>query len=602
MPLLKRHAALWRALAIHLNVNSKTLDTFEKRLKQGDVFLYATLPSLGKDFEHGLQGRFQMTNTSFKKQRHSELPAFLYELFIRVFYKDGYIRLDPVGIRDIRQLLMMFYKFETPLLLKDEEEANIKFIERDNLVKNKGWPEGLDIVRKHFLSILPNDPFDIKPHHTGGASAIPVSNEFKVHARRKIYPLMDTFGVKYFFNSHSHANNWCTVNKTETANQYSRVTHVPKDSRGPRTICMEPHELMFIQKGLQTKLYDHIENHSPAKGYINFTDQLINQRLAYEASIDRRYVTIDLKDASDMVSWELVKYLVSPDWFKALRASRSTHACVGDIVHQLNKFAPMGSALCFPIEAMVFWSILRSITTDVWVYGDDIIVPIELYEQSIEALQSYGLVINLNKTLAHGYFRESCGGDYYKGENISYIKCKSYDLPSFVPFCNQIAEVYGHCLSDKFISVIEDDGEPIMRQPLSNRNQPNPTVYYTDRISSAAVFFKRRWLKDLQIYQLRWQQASLLQDAARVKFLDKSFKKLDDDLLFDWFTQSERNVEPQQDYFWNKIISDLPLEEPCYTIVTKFKEIEKPVDRKTVHQQVLAGIKYTWGADYISQL
>ena len=600
MSLTKRHAAVWRALAIHLKVNNRTMASFEKRRAHGDEFFYHRLPSLGKDLERGLQGKFELTSPFFKKQRNSALPTFLYELFIKIFDKEGYILEQPIGIRDTRQLLMMFYKFEVPFSAEQLEKANQEFIERDQLVKVGSWPDGLADVRKNFLSLLPSDPLDIRPHHSNGASATSVTNSGKRYVRRVIPSLMRFYDAQYFFNTSSHAKNWCKVNKTVTTESCSRITQVPKDSRGPRTICMEPHELMFIQKGLQVKLYDHIEKYSPAKGYINFIDQTINQKLAQKYSKDRSLVTIDLKDASDMVSWDLIKYLVPPDWFKALSASRSQETLVNGSKHTLLKYAPMGSALCFPIEAMLFWSICRTLTRDVWVYGDDIIVPLDSANDCITALESYGLRINYDKTLSHGFFRESCGGDYYKGQDVTYVKCKSYDALSYIAFCNLITERYGLDVSHSVLSVWEDDFGPVMRQPLSESASPRPCVFYTDRLASSYVFFKRRWNKDLQKYEQRWLQPRALPDKkVSSKKICHSYNCTDDDLLFDWFTSVNHDPDPIASSFWKQIEQELcpSLQDRDYKVSVDYSHVADnlPVDRRLVQQPVFAALKYTWG-------
>jgi hypothetical protein len=52
------------------------------------------------------------------------------------------------------------------------------------------------------------------------------------------------------------------------------------------------------------------------------------------------------------------------------------------------------------------------------VYGDDIIVPTSCYTMLVTALQFFGFELNKSKSYASGPFRESCGADYYLGEQI----------------------------------------------------------------------------------------------------------------------------------------------------------------------------------------
>lgn len=586
MYLLKRHAALWRALAIHLDTKPKSLSAAERRSQRLE-FYHVELPSLGKDLEHGLQGTFLLSSPFFKRQRGSALPRFLYEFFILIFEKDGSIREYPEGIRDLRQLLMMFYKFEMPLDQKLVNEANQAFIDRDKEVKTTDYPWGLEQVRLNFLSLMPSDPLDIRPHHSDGASAHGYNNNEKRYVKRVMYPLMDTYGANYFFNSSLHAHNWASSSKTVVAPQRSKTTQVPKDSRGPRTICMEPHELMFIQKGLQVKLYDHIENHSPARGYVNFTDQTVNQRLAFVGSLNRSIATIDLKDASDMVPWDLIRLLVPPEWYVALKATRSAETLIDGKIVALNKYAPMGSALCFPIEAMLFWAICKTVAPQVWVYGDDIIVDIDYAHECIKALESYGLRINHSKTLIEGFFRESCGADYYKGMDITYLKCKSYDNLSYVPFCNLITERYGLELAHKFLDEASKPHE-VYRQPLSMASKPSPLVFYTDRLCSSDVFFRRRWNGDLQVFEKRRLSSSTIRkETSRETY--NGYRQLDDDMLFDWHTIACSDIEPVSDRVFEILGRDLFYPRTGQVL---------PVHREAMRQAAYPAIKYAWGSDY----
>ena len=583
---MKRHIAVWRILAIHLNVNQKSIATFD-RLCIDPSFLHVVLPSLGKDLERGLLGRFELTTRAFKKQKRSELPQFLYELLIAVFDKEGYIRERPTGIKDLRQLCMMFYKFEVPETAIQLQRATQKYIETDKAVKTHSYPFGLEQVRRNFVSLLPDDPMDIRPHHANGATADGYNNVQKRTRRRHIPSLMKVYGPKYFFNSRQHANFWCRLYETITTEPPARLAFVPKDSRGPRSICMEPHEKMFIQKGLQTKLYEFIEDYSPAKGYINFTDQTINQRLAQEGSISQKYATIDLKDASDMVPWNLIRLLCTPDWFAALQATRSATVSVTDNYKiNLNKFASMGSALCFPVEAMLFWSICRTVTDEVWVYGDDIIVANTAALDVIDALESYGLIVNVGKSLYTGFFRESCGGDYYKGEDIGYVKCTSYDDVDYIAFCNNITEAFDVNLAEKLLKIHENEtGQPVMRHHISYCDTPEPFVFYSDRLSASAVFFSQRYNKDLQRSESRWLHASVEKVNGETTEYDK---------LFDWLTCANSHTAPDELTRLDRLTEGVFLNQE-YAIKSSYESCSSILRSRNATSQVSRpAYKYVW--------
>jgi hypothetical protein len=218
----------------------------------------------------------------------------------------------------------------------------------------------------------------------------------------------------------------------------NKVLFVPKDSRGPRTIACEPSEYQFIQQGLRKELYPYIENHKLTKGKINFTDQTINQNLAYKASLPGSdLVTLDMKDASDSVSVLLVsKLFEKTEILRALLALRTPVSRLpsGTLV-TLKKYASMGSALCFPVEALVFYSLIYGLACVlgdskpiIYVYGDDIIVRRSYYEPMLKIFSELGLKINEEKSCTTGLFRESCGKDFYDGHEVTYVKMRRRDV------------------------------------------------------------------------------------------------------------------------------------------------------------------------------
>jgi hypothetical protein len=162
--------------------------------------------------------------------------------------------------------------------------------------------------------------------------------------------------------------------------------------------------------------------------------------MAKVGSTDGSYATIDLSDASDLVSYDLVKSIfkpIAPSFLDYVEGSRSSRAKMpsGEVI-TLRKFASMGSAMCFPIEAMVFFTVavaaimkdhalpytrktVDKITATISVYGDDIIVPSSYASSVMDGLTAFGLRVNTNKSFSQGYFRESCGGDYYKGDDVT---------------------------------------------------------------------------------------------------------------------------------------------------------------------------------------
>jgi hypothetical protein len=539
------------------------------------------MPSLGKAMLAGLRtGRLSLTDVPFKARSKKDVrPAFMHELFKQVFDAEGYVLDRPKMIREIRQLTMMFYKFvETPS--PDQLRlANLKFIVTDKFVKTDQWPDTIDLVRMHFRSLCPLMPSDIRPHHSNGAT-FDGYNNVERRVERKFYPgLYQFFGLDAFYPTLDIAQKATQGDIVRI--QKSRVSHVPKDSRGPRTICIEAHEPMMAQKGLQVRLYDFIENESPARGWINFTDQSINRLQARIGSISGNLSTIDLKDASDLVSWNLIQELADEEWTQAFQACRSSVAEIDGFDFPLKKFAPMGSALCFPVEAMLFWSICRTITASVFVYGDDIIVPTEHAVACMEALESYGLQVNRDKSYYTGSFRESCGGDYYRGEDVGYVNVKSYDPLSYIATLNNMRVLYGTEVTDVLVGQFEaQTRKPVYREPLDRASNAAPLVYYTDKVAMSSAFFSRRWNMNLQRHEV------LLPSVITRSTRRKAGVDDDDYFYFDWLTRFHPSDTPV-DYNINAEWSGSEVKRSDSSHLTSTARV---VDRQVVYPVT----KYTW--------
>lgn len=219
----------------------------------------------------------------------------------------------------------------------------------------------------------------------------------------------------------------------------AKMVSVPKTHSTPRLIAEEPTCMQYVQQAIARPLMSLIERDRVASWFTGFEQQWPNQAMAQIGSEDGSLATLDLSEASDRVGNWIVEVLFEDfPWFvEAIQATRSrTIQLPSGEVFPLRKFASMGSAMTFPIEAMVFTAItleavlrtdarpftqrsIKSLRDVVRVYGDDIIVPTHCAETVIESLELFGLKVNRHKSFWSGEFRESCGKEYWKGHDVS---------------------------------------------------------------------------------------------------------------------------------------------------------------------------------------
>jgi len=436
--------------------------------KEGISFLTKTLPKFGKAFDSSLDtGRLGAVLGLKKSKSHPAIPALLQGMLKRVFFPDGTIRpdADPLCVRHIRQFCYLAYKLELPYSLAQEEEVINSFLEneRELLALEIHDSPVLDEARRLLELVFRGfDPKDIKPRHGPGAVATGEKLEQKWEFSRlysgihRKYPYYDYYVVGGSREILDRVQWYKNLERLDVGE--AKVVLVPKDSRGPRLISCEPLEYQWIQQGLDRALRRHLESHWLTRGQVNFSDQSVNRQIALESSTHHAFATLDLKDASDRVSVQLIEKIFPMEMIPFLLAVRSHATRLPDNrVVALAKYAPMGSATCFSVEATCFWAICAAAVSthrgsraeacsSVYVYGDDIIVPTTCFEIVVEALNSVGLKVNESKSFYRGDFRESCGMDAFKGVNVTPTRIKT--LWSHQSSCGEVLCSYSAYAND----------------------------------------------------------------------------------------------------------------------------------------------------------
>jgi len=323
----------------------------------------------------------------------------------------GWLKRVPVAIRDTNISIEDYYE-------NDRRLSRISF--------EKGYIAELrDIWNDWFGDFHLTEPF--RPRHGSGSTA----DVGKVRSRKwDAISIDQTADVCLRYPDLQRV--WDGQVKPMT--RLAKLVFVPKQAGKDRTICMEPAWLQYLQQGIANQVlrYTHQANH-PMSKLVDLYSQDRNRELCARAYVDG-LTTLDLSDASDSVSWRLIGALCKGmPIYRYLFASRSTTTLIDGRRLNFDKYAPMGSALCFPIECMVFASIVElahrihygkagaGYHTGCSVYGDDIICPSEINHLVIDILTSLGFKVNDQKSCSGPYY-ESCGVEYLNGVRIKTIR------------------------------------------------------------------------------------------------------------------------------------------------------------------------------------
>lgn len=199
------------------------------------------------------------------------------------------------------------------------------------------------------------------------------------------------------------------------------VMTVPKNAKTERVIAVEPGINLWFQQGVGGMLSRRLRRVG-----IDLTNQVRNQQLACRGSKTRDLATVDFSSASDSIARAVVETLLPPRWFTLLDCCRSKYRVDQDKAVWWEKFSSMGNAFTFPLQSLIFFaaavsccSLLGVSQENVSVYGDDVIVPVEVYDLFSSFSGFLGFRVNAQKSFSSGPFRESCGAHFYEG-----IDCK----------------------------------------------------------------------------------------------------------------------------------------------------------------------------------
>jgi hypothetical protein len=431
---------------------------------EGESFLTITLPDFCVWFERSIhEGQCETSIFSlFRKKRskkiRSVLPCFLHGLTSLVFdVESGRIREDASvnAVLFVRQICLLHKKVKLPCTiariskaLTSSKEVDLSLKTSDRSMKISSFDRFcFDTLSKRILANYDlNGDF---PKHGPGATVEKITANSKFKNRDYFERWEQVIGWEELYGfSTIHHHNYDAIIEPKHERPV-KVTCVPKTLKSPRVIGVEPTAMQFAQQLVASRLIGSIDN-SVFASNIRFTSQDANRSAALLGSKTQEFATIDLSEASDRVSCKLVREIFRSrkDVLKQLFAVRSTSARYPDgSVLKLRRYASMGSATTFPVEAVTFLvlaltaiakerynlrkrlydrqgpegiaRLLLEVADKVLVFGDDIIVPRESCTFVCSYLESFGLKVNRKKTFYKGHFRESCGMDAFKGYEVT---------------------------------------------------------------------------------------------------------------------------------------------------------------------------------------
>lgn len=216
---------------------------------------------------------------------------------------------------------------------------------------------------------------------------------------------------------------WSTLDVPNTLElvEGNRVTTVPKSYKTDRTIAIEPDWNMFYQLGVGSLIRQRLQR----VGLLLREAQEINRGLAKLGSWTGSLATLDLSMASDSVSLAVCEAILPDEWLQVLLDLRSPEGELPDGTRiTYAKVSSMGNGFTFELETLIFYCLVLAVCGKgnegrISVYGDDIICPSEHATEVAAVLNQAGFELNGEKSFWEGPFRESCGGHFWRGSDVT---------------------------------------------------------------------------------------------------------------------------------------------------------------------------------------
>lgn len=478
--------------------------------------------------------RIYRKTTRGLKSLCSTVSPHLYSLL-----REDIMRIDESDIDAARRLIQVF-AYMTRLSLNDldlTKEMIDQYLEVENQLPSS-FPDDtvskLNKIIRHWFSPHPPAEFAPPKHGPGGVAELG-----RCSIASKYYLLGCDLKLRYAFRDY---DDYSPLHNGYPFRRQSKTIFVPKSYKTFRTISMEPATLMYFQQAVLTTLDQQVSRSHYMRNHFGTHDATRNRQLAQAGSFLGSYATLDLSSASDSVSYDLVKRLFRGTWlYRYLICLRSeTTLLPNGKTHEMRKFAPMGSALCFPVETIVFSSICELVTRenrvagDYSVYGDDIILPLCAVPHAVDILTALGFRTNGDKSFVgeDDWFRESCGGEFILGQDVTPLRISRR-------YASDEDDIRFSALIDLANSAFDRQLLVVRQCFLAKLRKIGCDVYFSPdslkSVESTNFHLKQRYHRGLQRFEVHCSTIALRNSKKKICFSEESRERI---RLYHWLSSS----------------------------------------------------------------
>lgn len=313
-----------------------------------------------------------------------------------------------------------FYKAEAQCL---RTNAYLRHLEKGELDTNDC--KVMDFIsswRSIIKDVLGPLPKRLYPRYSPGSTLSDVGSLITIPD--KMSSLASCYPHSHSVVLHSAQGTEQESTRAPVVRRANRFFTVPKDASKDRGCCVEASLNVMCQLDVGALIKRRYNGYYKVRLEHAKPLHMLAAKLASEGA---PYATIDLSNASDTVAKDLVRLLLPWEWYELLESLRARATYIDGKTVYLEKFSSMGNGFTFELETLLFRTLAQALGVgldDCLVFGDDIVVPVSIAPAMLLALRRFGFEPNERKTFCEGPFRESCGGDYWRGLDVRPIYLK----------------------------------------------------------------------------------------------------------------------------------------------------------------------------------